>query len=165
MIAEREQVIKSLDLDSNDNVLEILTGERNFVSSMFEEIRQVETIESDPALAYSASWKSVQVRAENHAVFCGHPHVFLQQKVDNGVEVDGVIVHADRLECPRKVWSMIALLDPLWVILTYKDAGKGKYNKRLMETNGFTIMKQEGDSKNGISERFCVGRSNKCYSD
>lgn len=165
MIAEREQVIKSLDLDSNDNVLEILTGERNFVSSMFEEIRQVETIESDPALAYSASWKSVQVKAENHAVFCGHPHVFLQQKVDNGVEVDGVIVHADRLECPRKVWSMIALLDPLWVILTYKDAGKGKYNKRLMETNGFTIMKQEGDSKNGISERFCVGRSNKCYSD
>ncbi len=165
MIAEREQVIKSLDLDSNDNVLEILTGERNFVSSMFEEIRQVETIESDPALAYSASWKSVQVKAENHAVFCGHPHVFLQQKVDNGVEVDGVIVHADRLECPRKVWSMIALLDPLWVILTYKDASKGKYNKRLMETNGFTIMKQEGDSKNGISERFCVGRSNKCYSD
>lgn len=165
MIAEREQVIKSLDLESNDNVLEILTGERNFVSSMFEEIRQVETIESDPALAYSASWKSVQVKAENHAVFCGHPHVFLQQKVDNGVEVDGVIVHADRLECPRKVWSMIALLDPLWVILTYKDAGKGKYNKRLMETNGFTIMKQEGDSKNGISERFCVGRSNKCYSD
>ena len=165
MIAEREQVIKSLDLGSNDNVLEILTGERNFISSIFEEIKQVETIESDPALAYSASWKSVQMNVKNHFVFCGLPHVFLQQKVDNEAEVDGVIIHVDRLEFPRKVWSMIALLDPLWVILTYNDIGKGKYNKRLMETNGFTILKQEGDYKNGISERFCVGRSNKCYSD
>lgn len=164
MVAERGQAVSRLDLDTQASVLEIMTGESDMIHSFVKGVRQVETIEADPASAYLASWKSVQAREQKHLVFCGQPHTFLRQKIDNYAKIDIVMIHADRLEHSRKVWSLIAILKPRWVILAYSNSRKGKYNKKLMEINGFKIIKQEGDITNGISERFCVGCCNERYS-
>ena len=165
MIAYKGKVLKKLDLGENDRVLEILRGGEEVIQLFFENVGEIETIESDPERAYSGAWTSAYYKAQKHFIFCGNPHIFLQKKIEEHAEIDAGILHADRLENPRKIWKLISRLKPLWIILSYRDAGCGEYNKGLMVTNGFQMIGQGGEVENGISERICVGRSNKCNSN
>lgn len=163
MVVDREQVVKLLNLGMNDRVLEILSSDGKDIGSFGGMVREMETVEDDPEKAYSGNRRVINVKAENHFIFCGNPYIFLKKKIEDHAEFDAVIVHVDRLEYPRKMWNLIEQLNPLWVILTYKMPGNGKYNKRLMEAYGFEIIWQENDLPNSIEERVCIGRNKKCY--
>lgn len=165
MVVEEELLVKLLNLDSNNIILEIMSNEGKFSNLFGERGRKVETIESDPALACLESLKSFRSRVHNHFVFCGSPQDFLRKKIDENAEVDTIIVNTDRLRCVEGIWRQIKILQPLLVIMTWTEERKGQRNKQFMTANGFEIIIKEEELKNGISEKFCVGCCSKCYSD
>lgn len=161
MIAEKGRWNKLFYLGENDSVLEIMSSEDKELRSLTARVREVETIETDPGVVCSAAWRNFHSNRGNHFIFCGKPYVFLQKKIENKAKVDAVIVNSDRMEMPEKIWNLVGILNPVKVILTFCENENGEYHKKLMEANGFKIIKQEGDFENGISEKFCVGCGSK----
>lgn len=162
MAAEKELLNNVLGIESADTALEIMRDEGNFICLL---AREVETIETDPEKAYSEYGGDSREKTCNHMVFCGNPFAFLKKKISEKAQIDIILVNADRLKEPRKIWNMIGTLNPSRVILCYRESRKGVFNKKLMVANGFKITKQEVEFDNGISEKFCVGCSDKCDSD
>lgn len=163
MVVDKKQEEKLFDLGINESALEILSGNGRGIGSFRGKVHEMETIEVDPEQAYSGTWKSASLKVENHFIFCGNPYIFLKKKIENQADYEVVIVHADRLEYPRKVWNLIEQLRPFWIILAYKSLGVGKYNKRLMEAHGFETIWQECDSEDGIEEKIYIAKNRKCF--
>lgn len=161
MITEKEQLTKSLRLGSEYRVLEVMSDESGFSSELAKTVKEIETIEEDAGMACSVSWKDLRVKVYNHFVFCGHPYDFLKKKIEEQAKIDMIIVNADRLEQNEEIWNLIEQLGPRLVLLTYREIRKGEYNKRLMKTGGFKVIKQNSELSNAIAKRYCVGCRNR----
>ena len=161
MVAEKEQLTKSLRLGAECRVLEVMSDESGFSSELAKMVREIETIEEDSGHICSASWKDLRAKVCNHFVFCGRPYDFIKKKIEEQAKIDMIIVNADRLEQNEEIWSQIEQLAPRLVLLTYREIRIGEYNKRLMKADGFKVVKQDSELSNAIAKRYCVGYRNR----
>lgn len=63
-----------------------------------------------------------------------------------------IVVNTDRLEKSCDIWKMIGILAPPVVVLGYREPERGEYNRSLMRTCGFRIVKQEVQLHRQISD-------------
>ena len=162
MAIEKEKISDILGIRPVDTALEIMCDEGNKICSLAKEVK---TVETDPKKAYVEYENVNGDNSRRHFVFCGNPVIFLKKMIAEKARVDLVEVNTDRLADPPAIWKLIGILAPPIVILGYRDKEKGAYHRDLMQSSGFKIIKQEVELNEDISEKFCVGRSNKFHSN
>lgn len=151
---EKEVMTSILGIGSVNTALEIMCDEGNIICSL---AREAEAVDTDPEKAYFEYASVNRKKSYEHIVFCGNPVTFLRKKIAEEKKVDMIVVNTDRLEKSCDIWKMISILAPSIVVLGYREQEKGEYNRRLMRTSGFRIMKQEVELNRQMSEKFCVG--------
>ena len=151
---EKEVITDKLGVNLVNTALEIMCDEGNIICSLAKE---AEAVDIDPERAYLEYESANRKNLQEHMVFCGNPVAFLKKKIEEEKQFDMVVVNTDRLEKSRDIWKLIGILAPPVVILGYREQEKGEYNRQLMRTSGFRIMKQEVELNHHITEKFCVG--------
>lgn len=63
-----------------------------------------------------------------------------------------IVVNTDRLEKSCDIWKMIGIRAPPVAVLGYREPERGEYNRSLMQTCGFRIVKQEVQLHRQISD-------------
>lgn len=151
---DRKEVAEILEINQVESALEIMCDDGSIICSL---AKQTEAIETDSVRAYLEYEKVNRKKFRRHMVFCGNPVRFLEKKIVEGTKFDIVVVNTDRLEEADAVWKQIGRLTPQKVILGYRKADRGDYNKKLMMKNGYQIIKPEVILDRDMSEKFCVG--------
>lgn len=154
MMMEKEIISGMLGVSSVNTALGIMCDEGNIICSL---AREAEAVDIDPEKAFLEYESVNRKNLQEHIVFCGNPVTFLKKKIEEEKQFDMVVVNTDRLEKSHDIWKLIGILAPSVVVLGYREQEKGEYNRQLMRTNGFQIMKQEIELNRHITEKFCVG--------